>query len=86
MRKYRKSYQSPKHNSCGVCNNTCVVKGEVVGEIEIGGEGVRGMLAEIFLAGGTIDLALAIDVASECGSEDRVMIGAEGEAIAVANS
>lgn len=62
--------------------DTCVVDAGILGNIEIVGHGIRAALAELFIAGGCIDLQLAIEVKAECGEVDKITLKAEGLAVA----
>lgn len=70
-------------NGCGyTCDKT--YKADIGAEICIEGEGIRAMLAEMFLTGGALNLELGVAIGSECGQMDKVTLAAEGTATAVA--
>lgn len=81
-----KRYCKPNCSPHKPVKNTCVAQGKVGAEIVLEGEGLRGMLAEIFLLGGHVDLELGVDIESECGEEDYVCLVAEGCATGYADS
>lgn len=74
------SYCAPE--CCSYPENPCSACADVMGKVEICGDGVRAALAEIFMVGGCVDLQLQIEVDATCGHVDRIVLRAKGDAVA----
>lgn len=63
-------------------HDDCMVNADILGGIEIVGDGVRAALAELFMTGGCVDLDLTIEIEANCGQVDKILLKANGIAVA----
>lgn len=63
-------------------DSSCEVMGIAKACIEIEGEGIRAALAELFIAGGEVDLQIKIKCSAECGQIEKITLVGVADAVA----
>lgn len=67
----------PKDN-----DSSCEVNAKAEATIEIAGDGVRAALAELFIAGGELELAIKVKCDTECGAMEKITLVGDCDCVA----